>query len=228
MLLPFAAWRLWREGLNQSGRLMLCCFVTATALMYTHRWLHFSFQFATNILVPMIMLVLLGLEKQLTDWKPSRWRTAGIVSILLVNSFTSIALTGQAIVLARRGDYRTDARLVEAYSWLDVHSRAGDALLADFDNSNQMAQYVHNSVFCGYPSAVHAYDKLAALREFFAPSTSNEFRESLLRRNAIQFVFLTEAESQELGTLVRAPFVNQVFRNGAAVIFSVRPPPSGP
>lgn len=228
ILLPFSAWRLRHEGLSPSARLMLCCFVTAIILMYTHRWFHFSFQFATNIFIPMTMLVLAGLERSLADWGKSGWRTAGVVSILLVNSFTSIALTGQAILLASRGDYRIDAHLVEAYSWLDVHSGPRDALLADFGNSNAMAQYVHSSVFCGYPSAVHALDKMQALREFFAPDGSNDFRERLIRGNEIQFVFLTEPESQELGDLVKAPFLNEVFRNNAAVIFSVRPGTSEP
>ena len=225
VFLLFSAWRLRRGGLGEAGRFMLCCLLTAILLAHVHRVLHFSFQFATNILVPMVMIVLIGLEKPITEWKESRrWGTAGIIALLVVNSFTSIALAGQDVLLVTQGDFRADSRLLEAYSWLNVHSRANDVILADFDNSNHIPQYAHDNVFCGYDNAVHFDDKVKAIQQFLDPKTSNEFREHLIQQNAIQFVLLTAAEERELGVLGEAPFLKEAFRNNAAVIFSVTTP----
>jgi len=72
---------------------MLCCLLAAILLAHVHRLLHFSFQFATNIFVPLVMLALVGLEKPITEWKQNRsWARPSIIALLLVNSFTSIAL----------------------------------------------------------------------------------------------------------------------------------------
>src|SRR5439155_759219 len=122
--------------------------------------------------------------------KRGRWAHAGIVALLLVNSFTSIALAGQAVVLVMRGDFRAERQLLDAYSWLNSHSQSRDLVLADFDNSNQIPQYARTSVFCGYINAVRFADKLKALQRFLEPETSNEFREQLIQQNVIQFVLL--------------------------------------
>lgn len=223
LLLPFAARELWRERLAIPRLLMLSCWGTAVVLMYTHRWLHFSFQFATNIAIPMILLVLAGMEKPIMKWRmSSRRATAAIVTLLFINSLTSLALTAQIVTLVRSGEYSTDADLLAAYAWLGQHSRASDAVLADFWTSNQMPQFIHNNVFCGYGNAVHVNDKLKAMNEFLDPATPNVFRQKLLRDNAIQFVLLTQQEAGKLGTLLRASFVNEVFRSDGAVILAVR------
>lgn len=222
LFLPFSAWRLRRGGLGDSGSFMLCCLLTAIVFAHAHQLLHFSFQFATNIFVPLVMVVLVGLKKPIANWKENqRWAGVSVVALLAVNSFTSIALTGQAILLATQGDYRTDSHLLEALSWLNAHSDTDDVIFADFDTANLIPQYTHDNVFCGYDNAVHFDDKLTAIQQFLDPQTSNTFREQLIRQNAIEFVLLTGAESQSLATLSNAPFLKEVFRNNAAVIFSV-------
>jgi len=187
-----------------------------------HRLLHFSFQFATNILIPVVMLALVGLAEPIAEWRENRrWASTVIVVVLVVNGFTSIALAGQVFVLAIKGDFRVNAQLLEAYSWLNGHSRADDVVLADFEISNHIPQYTHNIVFCGYDNAVHFDDKLRALQQFLDTKTSNEFRERLIQQNAIHFVLLTAAEERELAAVGETAFLKEVFRNHAAVIFSV-------
>src|SRR5208283_2380947 len=125
IFLLFSAWRLRRGGLGEAGRLMLCCLLTAVLFAYTHRLLHFSFQFATNILIPMVMLALVGLAEPIAEWRRNRRRASTVlVVVLVVNSFTSIALVGQVVVLAIHGDFRVNAQLLGAYSWLNWHSHA--------------------------------------------------------------------------------------------------------
>jgi len=222
IFLLFSAWRLRRGGLGEAGRLMLCCLLTVVLFAYSHRLLHFSFQFATNILIPMVMLALVGLAEPIAQWSRNRrWASTAIVIVLVVNGFTSIALVGQVVVLVIQGDFRVNAQLLGAYSWLNGHSHADDVVLADFEISNHIPQYTHNIVFCGYDNAVHFDDKLKALQQFLDPRTSNEFRERLIQQNAIHFVLLTAAEERELPAIGEAPFLKEVFRNHAAVVYSV-------
>jgi hypothetical protein len=221
LFLPFSAWRLRRGGLGEPGRFMLCCLLTALLFAYAHHLLHFSFQFATNIFVPLVMIVLVGLEKPIAEWKKNRrWAVASIIVILAVNSLTSVALTGQVILLVRQGEYRVDSNLLEAFSWLNAHSRTDDVIFADFDTASLIPQYTHDNVFCGYDNAVRFNEKFRAIQQFLDPRTSNTFREQLIQQNAIQFVLLTVTEERELAARGEFPFLKEVFRNDAAVIFS--------
>ncbi len=200
---------------------MVSCLVTAAALIYSYRFLHFSFQFATDILVPLVMVVFLGLEGLLTQWiQNGRWARISIVLVLAVNGLTAVGLTAQTARLAWRGNYRLDQGLVEAYNWLDKHSQPDELVLADFDNSNRIPQYTHNRVFCGYSNTVRFAEKTEAVDLFFALGTSNVVRDGLLHQNAIRYVLLTQEEARQLSVLRSAPVLNQVFANNAAVIYS--------
>jgi len=46
----------------------------------------------------------------------------------------------------------------------------------------------------------------------------------MIQQNAIQFVMLTAGEAHDLVSLGQAPFLREVFRNRAAVVFLVAPP----
>lgn len=222
IFLPFAIWKLAQKGLSKSGSFMLCCLVTAILFAYMHRLLHFSFQFATNIFIPLVMITLLGMEDAISAWTSvSRSAKTVIIALLAVNSFTSIALTGQAALLAARGEFRVDKELLEAYAWLDAHSHTDDLILADFDNSSNMPQYTHDVVYCGYENAVNFHDKLSAEQEFFDSHTPNAFRDQFIHQNRIQFLLVTSQEERQIATLGDDPFLQVVFRNGVAVIFSV-------
>ena len=203
---------------------MLCCVTTAVLFAYAHRLLHFSFQFATNILIPLVMIVVVTLEKPIAKWQERHHRARLLIfGLLVVNSFSSIALAGQVFVLSMRGEFRTDGQLLEAYSWLDHNSGAHDVVLSNFDISSQIPQFSHNSVFCGYDNAVHFDDKLRALQQFLDPRTPSAFREQVIRQNAIRFVLLTPSEEQRIA-LGATSFVKEKFRNNAAVIFLVMAP----
>jgi hypothetical protein len=92
-----------------------------------------------------------------------------------MNSLTSVALTGQAVLAVMRGDFRTDARMLEAYDWLNKHSQSGEVILADYSNSNRMPQYTHYTAFCGYSNTVKFAEKQRVIGLFLDPATSNEF-----------------------------------------------------
>ncbi len=220
-LLLLALWHLRAERLGDAGTLMVSCLVTAGALIYCYRFLHFSFQFATDILVPLVMVVFLGLQGPLTQWiHNGRWARISIVLVLAVNGLTSVGLTAQTARLAWRGNYRLDQGLVEAYTWLDSHSQPDELVLADFDNSNRIPQYTHNRVFCGYSNTVRFAQKTEAVDLFFTSGTSNVVRDALLQQNAIRYVLLTQEEATQLTVLGSDLFLNRVFSNNAAVIYA--------
>jgi hypothetical protein len=91
----------------------------------------------------------------------------------------------------------------------------------DFDVSNEMPQYTRDIVFCGYGNAVKFQEKINQMKAFFDPNTANEFRENLLRRNQVRFVFLTSAERQSIPALSEATFMKQVFSNHSVAIYAV-------
>jgi hypothetical protein len=227
LLLLVAAWKCRRARLTDAGMFMVCCFCTAVVLAHLHSIFHFAFQFATNILLPMIMIVLLALENSITQWKNRVGWTAvpAIVGLLLVNSLTSLSLTAQAVVLARRGEFHTDARTIAAYSWLDEHSRKNDVVFADFPLSNEIPQYTRDVVFCGYGNAVNFPEKTREVKRFLDANTPNEFREKLIRQNGVDFVFLTTSERQSVPTIAQASFLREVFSNPSITIYAVNPVP---
>lgn len=178
--------------LNSGTAFMMCCFVAATVLTFAHYWMHFAFQFATNILLPMLMLGFIGMEAPLTDWvRKATWSRRLLVVGLLANGLTSFALTAQITWSVWKGNYRTDAALLDAYSWLSDHSNPRDVVFADFDNSSQLPQYSHNFVFCGYINAVEFDKKYAQIDSFLDPQIKDDFRQRLLSRYGIHFVLLT-------------------------------------
>jgi hypothetical protein len=142
------------------------------------------------------------------------------VTLLILNSFTSIALAGQVVVLAAKGDFRTDSKLVEAFGWLNRHSTANDIVLADFDLSSQIPDYTHDVVFCGYGNAVNVRQKFDLIAQFLDPRTSRESRAAFIRQTSARFVLLSPSEEDGLH-LAKTRFLSQVFKNDAAVIFLV-------
>src|SRR5205823_7384434 len=129
------------------------------------------------ILLPMVMLAFFALEPKIVQWSNRvRWSSLAIIALLAGNNLTSIALTAQAAWLARKGDFRIDANLVNSFRWLDAHSRRDDVILADFENSNLIPQYTHNVVFCGYINAVYFDEKIKQILEFLCHVSSDNYR----------------------------------------------------
>jgi len=222
LLFVAALWRWKKMKLDRAGMFMACCLGSAVLFVYTYRWFHFSFQFATNIVVPLVLLGMMVFEGPMMRWKQKRsWGTAFLFGALVVNSLTSVALTGQVIVLAAKGDFRMNQQQREAFCWLDRHSDANDLVLADFEISNHLPQYTHNAVFCGYGNTVHYAEKSQAQLSFFKADTSAQARADLLAQHDIRFVFATPEEAGQLLASAQALPLEQIFRNDAAVVYRV-------
>jgi hypothetical protein len=227
VLLVIALWRFRRHRISEAGLLMVSCLVVATILVYSHLIFHFSFQFATDIAVPLIMLGMLGVEDPITEWRrKARWANVCILVLILMNSLTSVALIGQSVRGVMRGEFRTDARMLEAYDWLNKNSQPGEVVLADYSTSNRMPQYTHNTAFCGYSNAVRFSEKQEMVRLFLDPTTPNELRRDIVQQNGIiRYVLLTTAEDHQLETVRGTTFLPEIFRNEAAVVYAVKTAP---
>ena len=210
----------WRQ-MNGAQLFMLICLASALVLTYANSIFHCSYQFATNIAVPMILIGFVGMQEIIERARPGKMRTA-VLAFLALNSLTSLALTAHAMATARKGDFHVDSALLDAYKWVDSHSQPNDVVLADFDVASNIPQFTKNVVFCGYISAVDFDGKLKALNAFLAPGTTNDFRSILLAKNDIRFVLLSNEEDLSIH-LEDAAFVREIFWNKAAVVFLVRP-----
>ena len=82
----------------------LCAFSAAIVLAYSHHFFHFAFHFATNILIWACVIILICMEQSvLRLWRARRGKVF-IVCVVVLNAFTSIALTAQAALLAKKRD----------------------------------------------------------------------------------------------------------------------------
>jgi hypothetical protein len=224
-LFCFAARRLRSSRLRPVGTLMVCSLATSVVIVYSHGLISYPMQYATDIIIPLSMLGFTGLEKKFVGWSPGSRRTRlAVVAILAVNSLTSLGLTAQAARFALKGNYRIDQGLLDAYSWIDHHSQSNDLVLADLENSNRMPRYIHNRMFCGYYNTVKFDEKKMAVDRFLAPDTPNPFREQLLRQHAIRYVLLNKDEARLLTGIGNTPFLNEVFANGSAVVYTFTTP----
>jgi hypothetical protein len=211
--------KLGRVESNRTIAFPICALSAAIVLTYSHHFFHFAFQFATNILVWACILILIRIEgSALRLWRES-WGKVLIACVLALNAFTSIALTAQAVLLARTGAFQIDASLLNAYAWLDKHSQRRELVMADYENSNQIPQYTHNTVFCGYDNAVRFEEKSKEVEQFFTAATPDNFRKELLRQNAIRFIVVNNNEEPRLRGLQDVGLVHEVFRNQSTAIY---------
>lgn len=221
LLLVPALWNARQRPLTDGARLMICCLAAGLLLTYSYKVFAFSYQFATDIYVPLAMVTAMGMETAIDEWRRSPSSRIAILGLVSFNSLTAAALVAQAIMLVGQGHFQTDASLISAFVWLDTHSFPGAVVLADYERANQIPRYTHNSVFCGYYNAVEFGSKSEALNRFFNTSTTNEFRRELIRQNRVSFVFLLAAEDRALANMSKAGFLREVFRNTTATIYEV-------
>lgn len=219
LLLLISIPKFLRRGPDDRSLFLYSAVFTAITLSYLHIFLHFAFQFATNILIPLVLLVLLHWEDSICQLHRSRRGRVLVAVALLFNSLTAIALTGNSWLLVKRGDFRIDANLLQAYAWLDSHSDPHEIILADYQNSNLLPQYTHNRVFCGYYNAVHFSDKSKALDLFFSANPKESARLELLTSNNIHFILTSGAEAQVFYSLAEHNPITEVFHNKSVQVF---------
>ena len=220
LLLP-ALWKLRGRPAENSSNLLVCCLLAAGALTYSDLLFAYSFQWATDIAVPLTVLVVMGMAEWYGEL-PARGRGVGLVVwvLLVLNGLTAVGLTAAASTRVVAGDFRRDVALVAAIRWIGDHSSPGDVVLASYDNANLVPQYTHNHALCGYYNAVDYFGKRAEIERFLDPTSPEEFRAGVIRRYDVQYVLLSRAERDRIESQGRIPLVRKVFENSAAAVYS--------
>jgi len=222
LLLVPAAWRLRLQRADKPLILLASCLSVAVLLVYSNRIFHFSFQFASDIAVPLVMIVMMGFSDLLTGWHQNKkWGSLVIAVLLIVNGLTSFTLVTQTIIAVKRGYYFASVPLLSSIDWLHHNSSPREVVLANLDISNLLPQYSHVSVYCGYYNIDKFEDKFNAQYRFFTPGASDGFRREFVRENSIRFVLMTAAEAERIGSQMYMPSFRAVFRNEAATIYEV-------
>ncbi len=169
--------------------------------------------------IPLAILAALGLARfALPAWRRTRlvrWlirfprysvrglRQWAITLILLVMIPTNILLMGSGTlaVIARAAPIFRDGGEVKALDWLAARATYNDVVLSSYSTGNYLPARVGARVYIGLGTeTAHVKDKRAAMQQFFAASTSDEWREQFLRQERITYVFATPEEKFSPGS----------------------------
>ena len=124
----------------------------------------------------------------------SRW---ALTLILLAMIPTNILLMGSGMlaVLARAAPIFRDGGEVKALDWLATRVTYDDVILSSYEAGNYIPARVGARVYIGLGTeTARIEDKRAAMKRFFDPLTSDEWRAQFLRDGNITYVFATPAE----------------------------------
>ena len=160
--------------------------------------------------VPLAILATLGLARfVLPAWRRTRFvrwlirfprysvrglRQWAITLILLAMIPTNILLMGSGTlaVLARAAPIFRDGGEVKALDWLAARATYDDVVLSSYSAGNYLPARVGARVYIGLGTeTAHIEEKRAAMQQFFAASTSDEWRAQFLRDEGITYVFDT-------------------------------------
>ena len=112
---------------------------------------------------------------------------------------------------------------LEAMDWLAAHTQPSDTVLSSYEVGNYIPARAGNRVLLGHCSeTIHAVEKENVVRQFFQVQTSDAYREEILRRYKIAYLFYGPIESA-LGDFQPAtsPILEEVFTNGRYAIYEV-------
>ena len=114
---------------------------------------------------------------------------------------------------------------LEAIDWLAAHTQPSDIVLSSYEVGNYIPARAGNRVFLGHgPETIHSAEKESIVRQFFQARTSDAYREEILRRYNIAYLFYGPAE-RALGDFQPAtrPYLEEAFTNGRYTIYEVNP-----
>ncbi len=148
----------------------------------------------------------------------SRWALA---LILLAMIPTNVLLVGSGMlaITARFAPLFRDGGEVKALDWLATRVTYNDVILSSYETGNYIPARVGARVYIGLGTeTAHIEDKRAAMRRFFDPLTSDEWRAQFLRDGDITYVFATPAERFSPGN---ARFLSPIYQAEGYTIYQV-------
>jgi hypothetical protein len=183
-----------------------------------------------GVQVPLALLASVGL----VGWFKRRartWRLDLVAWVALAALSNVLLVTTSLVELGDRSPpaFRPAAE-VAAMDWLAEHASEDDLVLCAFESGNFLPTRAKVRVFLGHgPETLYREEKEAAARRFFDPATDDAWRQDLIDRYGIDWVFYGPAE-RELGSWdpAGAPFLLPSYRESGYAIFRVAPQESQP
>jgi hypothetical protein len=187
--------------------------------------------------VPLAVLAALGLTRfVLPAWRRTRFvrwlirfprysvrglRQWAITLILLAMVPTNILLIGSGTlaVIARAAPIFRDGGEVKALDWLTTRAMYNDVVLSSYSAGNYLPARVGARVYIGLGTeTAHVEEKRAAMKQFFAASTSDEWRAQFLRQEHITYVFATPEDKFSPGN---THSLSPVYQAGGYTVYQV-------
>ncbi len=188
--------------------------------------------------------VLPWLEKRLKAWPRSRVIFAASAALLLVVLPTNLYLYAQRFLDLSRanriqatGSTETDeegrreasmfflpVETMAAMKYLEAQVSSEDVVLSNLETGQLVPMLTGARAFLGHwAQTLDFYGKQAAVRAFFDGAAGDDQRRETLSRYGVDYVLYSPEEAR-LGDydLASAPFLSEVFRQGAVVVYQVQ------
>jgi len=174
--------------------------------------------------VPLALLAAVGLRAWFES-RQGKMERLGYVAYVALASLSNLLLVSGSLGPIRQRTipiYRPGAE-VAALEWLAAQAKPDETVLASCKVGNVIPVWTDLQVFCGHgPETVHYADKQAALHRLFQGQTDEPWRQSLLHKFGIDYVFYGPQE-RALGNwdLATAPYLASIYSRGGYTVYKV-------
>ena len=175
-----------------------------------------------GVQVPLSLLASLGVSR--LGVRGSRLRIVTCIVLVVLPLTNGLLVMGN--ILALQGSaapiYR-DAGELAALDWLGEQVQPDGVVFASYETGNYLPVRVGARAFVGHgPESIHAEEKRLLVARFFDAATDDAWRQQLLLRYGVDYVFWGPIE-RHLGAvdLQTAPYLRRVYEMGAYAIFEV-------
>ncbi len=223
---PFGLWRLrpWRQP---EQRLLLLWTILTFAAMYLpvlfQRRLGFGLQPALAVAAA---VALVALQDRMRSTRLGTRPANYVLTLLALNTSVLVYVSLLASAASNHPSpvYLWTAQEQEAADWLAQHSASRDVVLSSIEAGNALVGTIPGRVVVGHIVAtLHAREKEALARRFFASDTPLDERARLLADSQATVVFYGPQE-RRLGQpdLEALPTLERVYQNDGVTLYRVR------
>lgn len=176
-----------------------------------------------GVQVPLSLLAAMGFSS--LKLQGSRRRLATGVLLIMLSLTNVMLVAGNSLALRGRPApiYRDDGEVM-ALDWLAARVEPEDVVLAAYSTGNYLPARVHARVFVGHgPETIHADEKKALVAKFFDATTTNPWRQELLERYGVDYLFWGPAE-RAVGTFApyAQPYLQPIYETAEYAIFEIQ------
>jgi hypothetical protein len=219
-----------RQSFNQRTAILLAWPVAALALVYLP--INVQRRLLEGIVVPLAILAALGaVHLYRAEARARRWARFAAIGLTCMLAPSSLLLVmGEALIASQRQPpvFHTADEIL-ALGWLAEHAPPDSIVLSTHESGMMLPAFAPVRTYVGHgPETVHSVEKTAQAARFFGDGMDDTERVTLLKENAIRYIWIGGEESalacqeqrcfdpQRLG-------LAEEFRSGAYSILQVRP-----